>query len=116
MTNEALVGVGPDAPAAMPTHELMSWLDERERDRFVKFQETFETAGWRLVTEFASAKIVQHGVDGANASSWEKVLENRGARMAWEQVSKLAEEFMSAFEHMAEANRSEASAEKDGLE
>ncbi|OGT57400.1 MAG: hypothetical protein A3E01_07165 [Gammaproteobacteria bacterium RIFCSPHIGHO2_12_FULL_63_22] len=116
MTNEVLVGVGPDESAAMPTHELMSWLDERERDRFVKFQETFESAGWRLVTEFASAKIVQHGVDGANASSWEKVLENRGSRLAWEQVSKLAEEFMTAFEQMAETSRAEANAEQDGLE
>lgn len=111
MGNDALVGLNADAPAAMPTHELMSWLDDAERDRFVKFQETFETAGWRLITEYANAKIVQHGVDGANASTWEQVLENRGSRKAWEQVAKLADEFMTAFENMAEANKSEASAE-----
>lgn len=111
MTNEVLVGLDTDAPAVMPTHEIMGWLDDKERDRFVKFQETFETAGWRLITEFANAKIVQHGVDGANAATWEKVLENRGARQAWEQVSKLADEFMQAFENMAEANKSEAAAE-----
>lgn len=109
MTNEILVGLGPDAPAAMPTHELMSWLDDAERDRFVKFQETFESAGWRLIIEYCNAKVVQHGVDGANATTWEKVLENRGARLAWDQVSKLADEFMAAFEQMAEANKLDAS-------
>lgn len=111
MSNEALVGLNTDAPAAMPTHELMSWLDDKERDRFVKFQETFETAGWRLIVEFANAKVVQHGVDGANAPSWEKVLENRGSRQAWEQVAKLADEFMMAFEQMAESNKLDSQSE-----
>lgn len=109
MTNEVLVGLNSDAPAAMPTHELMSWLDDAERDRFVKFQETFESSGWRLIVEYATAKVVQHGIDGANATTWEKVLENRGARQAWDQVSKLADEFMTAFEQMAEASKLDGS-------
>jgi len=116
MSNDALVGVGPDTQAEMPTHELMSWLTDQERDRFVLLQETFETGGWKLLVDYASAKVVQHGVDGSNASTWEKVLENRGARMAWEQVSKLADEFMNAFEHAAQAAQAEAAAGSDDPE
>lgn len=113
MTNEALKAASPDAvDTAMPTHELMSWLGDAERDRFVKLQETFESAGWKLIVEYANAKTLQHGVDGANAQTWDKCVENRGARYAWQQVMQLHDEFMNAFENAAReaqmANAAEA--------
>lgn len=97
-----------EATAAMPTHELMAWLSDVERDRFVKLQETFETDGWRLVVEYARGKVVQHGVDGSNAATWEKTNEHRGARAAWDQVAHLADEFMNAFEQAARLAQEDA--------
>ena len=41
----------------MSTHELMSWLTDVERDRFVKFQELFETPGWELLVQQAQAQV-----------------------------------------------------------
>lgn len=95
----------------MPTHELMAYLSDEERDRFVKLQETFETDGWRLIVAYANQKVVYHGVEGSNASSWEKVNENRGAREAWNQVARLADEFMNAFEAAAQSAKAEAADE-----
>ena len=115
MTNEALVGVGPDVESVMPTHELMSWLGDAERDRFVKMQETFETDGWRLIREYALAKITEHVVNGANAKSWDDTRAHLGARLAWDQVSKMDADFMNAFEQAALAAREEASGSQEDL-
>lgn len=95
--------------AELPLNEMMSFLSDAERDRFVKLQETFESDGWRLIVDYANAKAVQHGIDGSNAASWDKCLENRGARFAWDQVSKLADEFMNAFYASAWNNKNNAS-------
>lgn len=102
MTNEALAGKAEDR---MPTHEIMAWLPDQERDRFVKLQETFETAGWKLIEEYALAKVSHHGVAGANASTWEESRKNLGARLAWDEVTRMADEFMTAFENAAQAAR-----------
>ena len=85
----------------MTSQEIMANLDDAARDRFVKFQETFESLGWKLVVEHAQAKVFEHGVLGANAKTWEACNEHRGARLAWDRVSKLADEFMNAFEQAA---------------
>jgi hypothetical protein len=92
----------------MPTHELMAYLNDMERDRFVKLQETFETDGWRLLSQYANEKVIYHGVQGSNATSWEKVNEHRGARETWRQVARWADEFMNAFEAAALLAKTEA--------
>lgn len=97
--------------ASMPTHELMAWLSEGERDRFVKFQETFESPGWKLVEEYAQGLITYHIMQGANAKTWEKVNQHRGARQALELVANMREAFMASFEQQARANQISASEE-----
>jgi hypothetical protein len=92
----------------MSTAELMSYLNDVERDRFVKFQETFETAGWPLVVQIAQAKVVQHTFECANAKSWEEVCEARGARRAWEQVAAFADECMNSFANSAQLAKEDA--------
>jgi hypothetical protein len=99
-----------DEVETMTTQELMSWLDDKERDRFVKLQETFETDGWKLITQYCEQKVIYHGIEGANSATWEKVNENRGAREAWRQVMAMADEFMNAFSAAAESAKADAAA------
>lgn len=111
MTNEALKAALDAVSDEMPTHELMSWLNDVERDRFVKLQETFETPGWKLIVEYANAQVIQHGIAGANAASWDDCLLHRGERVAWDRVAKLDTEFMNAF-HLAAQEAQQRSADE----
>jgi hypothetical protein len=103
------------ASEEMSTAELMSWLNDAERDRFVKFQETFESAGWPLVVQIAQAKVVQHTLEAANATTWEAVCEARGARRAWEQVAAFADECMNSFANSAQLAKEDAAEQQEVL-
>jgi hypothetical protein len=92
----------------MSSHEVMMWLDDVERDRFVKFQELFESDGWRLLKNIAVAKVTEHGVLGANAKTWEDNRVALGARTAWEDVANASDTFMSSFEQVALQNKEAA--------
>ena len=86
----------------------MKWLGDEERDRFVKFQELFETAGWQLLSEFSHAKVTERMVAGANAKSWEENRLALGQRLAWAEIANAAQTFMSSFEQLAESNKEAA--------
>lgn len=92
----------------MSTAELMSYLSDAERDRFVKFQETFESAGWPLVVQIAQAKVTYYVVAASNAKTWEEVNEARGARKAWEEVAAFADECMNSFANSAQLAKEDA--------
>jgi ethanolamine ammonia-lyase small subunit len=108
MTNEAIKNL-EEASDAMSTHEIMKWLNDAERDRFVKLQETFESDGWKILREYAQAQVAMNGIAGANAKTWEENRVAYGTRSAWDSVSRLEDEFMNAFELSArEAQQSQA--------
>lgn len=99
-------------PVDLSSHEIMMWLADVERSRYVAFQELFECDGWRLFKDFALAKVTEFGVKGANAPTWEANRAALGARLAWEEVSKAAEDFMKSFEQVALQNKEEAQPEQ----
>ena len=109
MSNEALTAaLEPADETAMTTQEIMAYLGDAERDRFVLLQETFESAGWRLVVDHAVAMSNFEAINGANAKTWEDCVGARGRREAWVTIARLADQFMSAFEHAAASAKSEA--------
>jgi hypothetical protein len=81
----------------MSSHEIMKWLGDAERQRFVAFQELFESDGWRLFKDFAAAKVTERLVAGANAKTWEENRLALGARIAWDEVARADNEFMNSF-------------------
>lgn len=113
MTNEAIKNLD-EATDAMSSHEIMKWLNDVERDRFVKLQETFESSGWRLLREYAHAQVAMNGIAGANAKTWEENRVAFGTRQAWDAVARLEDEFMNAFE--LSASEAKASATESTLE
>lgn len=103
MSNEALLAAAPGAvPEHLSSQEIMLHINDEQRDRFVKLQETFESSGWRLVKEWCDMKAVEAGYNGANAKSWEDNREQYGRRDAWKQASELADTFMNEFELVAQ--------------
>jgi len=114
MSNEAL------AENAEPTTtlDIMANLDEVQRERFVMFQETFETSGWQLFREWARGKVLEAENNGVNAKSWEDNRVAFGVRAAWIEVYNMAERTMAEFEQVALSNQEEISIEEaqDDLE
>jgi hypothetical protein len=106
--------MGDEETIEMSSQEVMAWLGDAERDRFVKFQGLFEADGWRLYREFALAKVFEHSVTGANAKTWEENRVAFGARRAWDDVAASADEFMKSFERLAHQNKMDAQPEADG--
>lgn len=105
-----------DDTSAMPTHEIMAFLDDVSRERFVKFQEVFETEGWKLIEEYANAQITVHGIEGSNGKTWEDVLLHRGQRLAFQVVANWHNEFMTAFEAQAQQAKEAAEAGDENAE
>lgn len=107
--------MGDEESTELSSHEVMMWLSDVETARFVAFQELFESDGWRLMKEFAQAKVTETLVAGANAQTWEASRVALGARTAWQAVAEADNQFMSSFEQLARANRDEAAEAKEGF-
>lgn len=104
MSNEALLAAAPDAEQEhLSSQDIMLHINDTQRERFVKLQETFESDGWRLIVEWCDMKAMEAGFNGANCKSWEDNREQHGRRDAWMQASKLADTFMNEFEMVAQA-------------
>lgn len=109
-TNVQLLREG-DGDDRLSPQEIMAWIGDVERDRFVKFQSVFESDGWPLIVELATARAYAAGLEGANATTWEQNRIAYGARSVWEQIARLAENCTADFELVA----SEAKAAAESL-
>lgn len=89
----------------MSDAEIMEYLDDTAKDRYLKLQRTFESDGWALLVEYAQAKAFQAGVEGANAKSWDDNRRAYGNRQAWEEMAQFADAFMNEFEMVAQQNK-----------
>lgn len=108
MSNEALKNaVAPEQEPELSSQEIMANLNDEERSRYVALQETFETDGWKILAQYATAKAFEAGVRGANAATWEACKEAYGERMAWQEVESLDTSMLKAFENLALANIAE---------
>lgn len=84
------------------SHEIMKWLNDMQRDRFVKFQALFESDGWPLIVEMAQAYSAAHAAQQTVAKTWEEVLVARGSQRVWAAVANWADTVMTEFEVVAE--------------
>jgi len=104
MSNEALLAAVPDAEQTqLSSQDIMLHINDTQRERFVKLQETFESPGWKLIVEWCDMKAMAALFSGADCKSWEDSREQHGRRDAWMQASKLADTFMNEFEMVAQA-------------
>ena len=87
--------------------EVMKHLPEESAERYVAFEELFNTTGWTLASEWARVKALDAFSRSANAQSWDDSLVARGERQAYEDVSRWAESFMAEFRTLAEENKAE---------
>ncbi len=101
MVNEALMRPGEEA---LSTLDVMTNLDDRQRARYVAFQETFESSGWPLVIEWAQVKTLEAMQEASVAPTWEQTLIARGRRQVWEEIQNLATMFMNEFALVAQQN------------
>jgi len=97
----------------MTSHEIMKWLDDAALDRFVKFQELFETAGWRLMEEYANAQSNAAILAGANCLTWDENRLHKGARVVWDEIANAHATFMREFALMAADARDESTRDED---
>ena len=109
MSNEALVGVADNnvVPVLTPM-EVMQNLDDKQRARYVAFQEVFDTDGWKQIEEWAELKALEAEKAGMNADFEPEWRRAQGARIAWNEVSRLAEMFLNQFENVALQNKIDA--------
>lgn len=105
MGHEVLVASEDESRAAMSSLDVMKYLDEVQRDRYAAFQETFESAGWPLVIEWAQLKALEAEKMGMAANSPDEWRVQQGVRSTWEQVAALATMFMNEFENVAMQNQ-----------
>lgn len=109
-SNNVLVQPGQETEddGRMSTLEVMKYLDDRQRERYSAFQETFESAGWPLVQEWAQVKQVEAEKRMARAQTSDEWRTLQGVLKAWQDVEDLANMFMSEFEAAAEQNKIDA--------
>ena len=92
------------------SHEVMKWLTDKQRDRFVKFQALFESDGWPMVVEMAQAYATAYLLQQGTAKTWDEVLQARGANRVWTAVANMADEVMNEFQVAAEQAQDDANA------
>lgn len=110
MANEALL-LNQEDDDRLDDQTIMLYLNDTQRERFVKMQETFETEGWTLIREWFQYKSMEALQGGANATTWETNREQYGARQAFNTAATLDDSFMNEFEAVAQsviASREEA--------
>ena len=81
--------------------EVLKWLNDEERERFLKFEEVFGTAGWKLLSEWAGLKALEQMQNAANSTTWDRTCRAQGARIAYQEVADWATSFMAEFSALA---------------
>ncbi len=110
MANEALKGYEEES---LSSHEIMANIGEEALQRFVAFQELFETSGWKLIEEYAQGKSTVALYQGSDAPTWEDNRVAKGYRTAWDEIANLAAQTMNEFEQLA---REQIEAQEDDFD
>lgn len=86
--------------------EIMANLSEPEQVRFKAVTELFESDGWKILQEYATARGFEQGVSGANAGGTDEHVAVRcarafGKRAVWQEIEEWPTMWHNSFEGAA---------------
>jgi hypothetical protein len=98
----------------MDVMEMLRWLNDEEKQRFVALEHLFESDGWRLyIKPQLAASIERFKEAGANARTWEENQQALGARLFAEELHNLEQGFFNTLANAAQERREAVAAEDE---
>jgi hypothetical protein len=86
----------------------IQYLNDAEKDRYVKLERLFTSDGWSLVEEWAKQQRENATGRLINANSWEEHRVMTGVRAVYAEVENLRESTEATFAQIAAANKEAA--------
>ena len=97
----------------MDVMELLKWIPDDDKDRYLDYETTFGTPGWKHIVEWAAFQGENALIRAGTAESWEANRVAYGQGLVYNEVMNMAERILNEYENMAEQAKNDSEVDNE---
>ena len=97
----------------MDAMELLKWMPDDSKDRFLAYEDVFGSAGWKQIVEWAAFQGEQAMIRAATAGKWEENRVAYGQGLVYNEIMNMADRVLNEYENIAETAKTDSEVEAE---